>query len=173
MVNIKHVVFSFILPITMLVVIPFFILWLGEARTLFTLLNQNFAVLIIGFIILGAGLVLWIDCVVLFYKIGIGTLFPSKTIETKELVIVGPYKYVRNPMIIGVIITNMGEALVFSSWWMLVLAACFFVINTIYMPLSEEKGLVKRFGADYLRYKANVRGWIPKLEPYFRREELK
>ena len=142
------------------------ILWLGEGRTIFTILNSNLILLVIGFIVLGMGLLLWLDCVVLFYKIGKGTLFPSKKVETKSLVIVGPYKYVRNPMIIGVIITSVGESLVFGSMWILFFAFCFLIGNLIYIPLSEEKHLIERFGEEYIHYKKCVRGWIPKLKAY-------
>jgi hypothetical protein len=42
----------------------------------------------------------------------------------------------------------------------------FAVINTIDLPLSEEPGLVNRFGDDYLTYKRNVPRWIPRLTPW-------
>ena len=46
--------------------------------------------------------------------------------------------------------------------WMLV----FFIAHAIYFPLSEEKGLKKRFGDDYREYCAHVPRWIPKLRPW-------
>jgi protein-S-isoprenylcysteine O-methyltransferase Ste14 len=171
LVSIKQVIFSFILPFIVLVIVPSLILWLGEGRTIFTVLNSNLILLVFGFIVLGSGLLLWLDCVVLFYKIGKGTLFPSKQIETKSLVIVGPYKYVRNPMIIGVIITSIGESFIFSSRWILIFSLIFFGVNIIYMPLSEEKGLVERFGEEYLDYRKQVRGWIPKFHAYSKVED--
>jgi protein-S-isoprenylcysteine O-methyltransferase Ste14 len=36
----------------------------------------------------------------------------------------------------------------------------------IYFPLMEEKGLDKRFGDDYRRYKANVPRWVPNLKAW-------
>ena len=40
------------------------------------------------------------------------------------------------------------------------------MVNVVYIPLSEEPGLAKRFGDDYLTYKQNVPRWIPRLKPW-------
>lgn len=56
-------------------------------------------------ILSGAALQAW--CIVLFQRIGLGT--PSPAVPTARLVIVGPYRYVRNPM-------NIGEIAVFLGW---------------------------------------------------------
>jgi protein-S-isoprenylcysteine O-methyltransferase Ste14 len=45
-------------------------------------------------------------------------------------------------------------------------------INVIYIPLSEEPGLARRFGDDYLEYKRNVPRWIPRITPW-RPEDLR
>ena len=49
-------------------------------------------------------------------------------------------------------------------------AFCWFafagVVYAVYIPLSEEPGLVKRFGEEYLTYKQNVPRWIPRLTPW-------
>jgi len=39
-------------------------------------------------------------------------------------------------------------------------------INAIYIPLLEEPGLVRRFGADYETYRRHVPRWIPRLSPW-------
>ena len=39
-------------------------------------------------------------------------------------------------------------------------------VNALYLPLVEEPALRRRFGADYDRYTANVRRWIPRLRPW-------
>lgn len=38
--------------------------------------------------------------------------------------------------------------------------------DLIYIPLFEEKSLIKRFGADYELYKKNVLRWIPRIKPW-------
>jgi protein-S-isoprenylcysteine O-methyltransferase Ste14 len=39
-------------------------------------------------------------------------------------------------------------------------------VNAIYIPLLEEPGLERRFGADYVLYKRNVPRWIPRLRAW-------
>ena len=64
-------------------------------------------------------------------------------------------------MISSIIILQVGEALVFASPGIAVLAVVFFVINTVYFIYSEEPGLEKRFGAEYIEYKRNVPHGFP------------
>jgi protein-S-isoprenylcysteine O-methyltransferase Ste14 len=97
----------------------------------------------------------------LFARVGEGTLAPWD--PTRKLVVRGPYRHVRNPMITGVLAILLGEAALFGSWPLLVWAFGFFALNAIYMPLVEEPGLVRRFGDDYVRYRRNVPRWLPRL----------
>jgi protein-S-isoprenylcysteine O-methyltransferase Ste14 len=116
------------------------------------------AVLIVG------GLVLWAWTVALFARIGKGTLAPWD--PTRRLVVDGPYRHVRNPMISGVISILLGEAALLGSWPLLAWALAFVALNATYIPLAEEPGLVRRFGDDYLRYRENVPRWLPRPSPW-------
>jgi protein-S-isoprenylcysteine O-methyltransferase Ste14 len=100
----------------------------------------------------------------LFLRVGEGTPVPWE--PPKNLVVRGPYCYVRNPMISGVMILLVAEALVLRSWPIFLWAALFCVVNTIYFMWSEEPGLERRFGEDYRRYKASVPRWIPRVRPW-------
>jgi len=84
----------------------------------------------------------------------------------RRLVAVGPYQYVRNPMISAVLTMLLGEALFLGSRVIGIWAATFFVINNIYFRFSEEPGLERRFGAGYLEYKSGVRRWVPGRKPW-------
>jgi protein-S-isoprenylcysteine O-methyltransferase Ste14 len=85
---------------------------------------------------------------------------------TQRLVVAGPYRHVRNPMISSVLFMVAGQALLWGSGLTAALAAVFFVVNHVYFITSEEPGLVKRFGDSYRAYKANVPRWLPRLQPY-------
>ena len=111
---------------------------------------------------IGFTLISW--TVSLFTKVGGGT--PAPWEPPKKLVIRGPYRYVRNPMITGALFMLSTEAILFHSWPIAIWMMIFFVGNALYFPLSEEKGLEMRFGDDYLAYKANVPRWIPRLRPW-------
>ena len=110
------------------------------------------------------GLALFVWCVSLFARRGQGTIMPWD--PTQRLVVAGPYRHVRNPMISGVLFMVAGLALLRGSALTGALAAFFFVVNHVYFIYSEEPGLVKRFGQSYRTYKANVPRWLPRLRPY-------
>ena len=80
--------------------------------------------------------------------------------------VAGPYRYVRNPMLTGVLFMLTAESLLFVSWPLFGWVVAFFLINTTYFLTIEEPGLEKRFGEDYRRYKSNVPRWIPRFRPW-------
>ena len=90
------------------------------------------------------GLVLFASSLRRFAVQGKGTLAPWD--PPSQLVIVGPYRFVRNPMISGVLFTLFGEALILLSWPHFQWAVMFLVINAIYIPLFEEPQLEALFG---------------------------
>ena len=111
-----------------------------------------------------AGLVLLVKTISLFATIGRGTLAPWD--PTHKLVIRGVYRYVRNPMISGVLCILLGEATIFGSLPLFYWFVFFLLGNLIYMPLVEERDLERRFGADYTFYRQNVPRWIPRSRPW-------
>jgi protein-S-isoprenylcysteine O-methyltransferase Ste14 len=76
-------------------------------------------------------------------------------------------------MISGVLMIFLGEALIFASIQLFVFFLVMFGINHIYFVYSEEPGLVRRFGEDYIEYKKNVPRWIPRLTPWDKKNEEK
>jgi protein-S-isoprenylcysteine O-methyltransferase Ste14 len=110
------------------------------------------------------GLMLFVWCVSLFARVGRGTLAPWD--ETQNLVSIGPYRYVRNPMISGVALMLVGQALFWGSWVLCFWVCLFIVINHLYFVLSEEPGLERRFKEPYRVYRANVPRWIPRLRSW-------
>jgi protein-S-isoprenylcysteine O-methyltransferase Ste14 len=117
-----------------------------------------------GLLLLVAGLTLMYQTISLFALVGKGTLAPWDA--TQRLVVRGVYRYTRNPMITGVFCVLLGEAALAGSLSIFYWAGLFILINMIYMPLSEEPGLARRFGNDYALYKQNVPCWIPRLTPW-------
>ena len=119
---------------------------------------------LLGVAVVLAGLALFVWCVTLFARRGRGTIMPWD--PTQRLVVAGPYRHVRNPMISSVLFMVAGLALLRGSALTSALALFFFVVNHFYFIASEEPGLLKRFGESYLTYKANVPRWLPRLRPY-------
>jgi protein-S-isoprenylcysteine O-methyltransferase Ste14 len=123
---------------------------------------------VVGIPLIALGVLLVISTVTLFATVGRGTLAPWD--PTSRLVVQGPYRYVRNPMISGVLFILLGEAACIASLPLLIWFAAVFAVNAVYLPLVEERGLRRRFGADYEAYRANVPRWIPRLRPWTNEE---
>jgi protein-S-isoprenylcysteine O-methyltransferase Ste14 len=157
---IKNMV-SFILPVTVLIIVP---LWVENDRTIHFGLS-----LICALLLILLGLTTMTVTISSFIRIGKGTLAPWS--PTKKLVIKGLYRYVRNPMILGVLTVLFGEALIVRSQNILIWAVAFFVINTFYFIVYEEPNLEQRFGNEYREYKKHVSRWLPRLTAYHQNEE--
>jgi len=111
-----------------------------------------------------AGLRLAQQTILFFRTVGEGTLAPWD--PTRRLVLRGPYLPVRNPMITGVGLILMGEALVLGSAPIVLELGLFILANATYIPLIEEPGLARRFGEEYELYRRGVPRWIPRRSPW-------
>jgi protein-S-isoprenylcysteine O-methyltransferase Ste14 len=149
-----------VLPFTVTVVVPALLLraWNGLPFAPALWLR------LLGGLLLLAGLSLVVWTIRLFAHYGQGTLAPWD--PPRHLVVRGPYRHVRNPMITGVGLVLLGEAALFGSLLLLAGLGLFAVINAVYTPLSEEPGLRRRFGAEYDNYCRHVPRWLPRLTPW-------
>ena len=112
----------------------------------------------------GAGLLLVCVTVWQFAAVGRGTLAPWD--PPRHLVVRGAYRYVRNPMISGVVLVLVGETALFGSVRLLGWAAAFLVLNLAYIPAVEERGLARRFGGEYGVYCEHVPRWVPRTRAW-------
>ena len=154
-----------ILPGTVLVFIPAIILLMTQGSRFHPDISSPDEILFwVAILLAGIGVMFSMWTARLFMKFGDGT--PAPWDPPRKMVIRGPYRHVRNPMITSVLVNLLAEAIFFRSWpmafWMLI----FFLGNAVYFPLVEEKGLEKRFGDDYLRYKTHVPRWIPRFRAW-------
>ena len=161
---IRHLLAIALLPFTVAVVVP---VWIARRYGVVPLVGGPLgaiAVQLAGVAVLGVGLALFVASVWRFATEGKGTLAPWD--PPRAFVVNGPYRFVRNPMISGVIFLLLGEALVLLSLPHGVWAAAFFVLNLIYIPLIEEPQLEQRFGEPYREYRRHVRRFVPRLRPW-------
>ena len=155
-----------VLPGTVTLLVPGLILILGDGPDIGWGFAGAAAALpvLLGVTIYAAGFSIWLWTVRLLARIGKGTLAPWD--PTSRLVVAGPYRYVRNPMITAVITALLGEAALFGSPDIAIWAGIFFVFNYLGFLVYEEPGLVRRFGDAYREYKRNVPRWIPRRSPW-------
>lgn len=113
----------------------------------------------------GLGFAVALRCVWDFGRTGHGT--PAPVAPPKRLVVVGFYRYVRNPMYVGFLTGWTGLWIVFGKGNLAVIAvACLVVLGVhLFVVGYEEPTLRKMFGAEYEEYCRNVRRWIPRLRP--------
>jgi protein-S-isoprenylcysteine O-methyltransferase Ste14 len=161
----RHLLSILVLPFTVTVIVP---LWLLRNDLSRDLVPQGAAVrslvLVAGCAAFLIGLILLISTVAHFAGKGRGTLAPWD--PPRVLVINGVYRYVRNPMISGVLFILLAESLLTGSRRIVVWFILFLVMNLVYIPLLEEPGLTARFGERYRLYKGNVPRWLPRVSPW-------
>jgi protein-S-isoprenylcysteine O-methyltransferase Ste14 len=151
----RTVLFTLLIPGTVLGVIPFALVasgWgpridLGSARLL-------------GWVLVVPGLAVIFWCFVDFVRRGRGT--PAPYDPPRELVLGGLYRYVRNPQYIGVVLVTSGEALLTGRVILLAYAACLAVLYHLFVKFYEEPTLRRTFGPAYDRYCATVPRWVPR-----------
>jgi protein-S-isoprenylcysteine O-methyltransferase Ste14 len=158
----RHVRAIVLLPGNVIVVVPALLLLVLEGPNVGWGLGGPGAVVVVllGAVLNAAGVALWVWTVRLLARIGQGTL--ATWDPTRHLVVTGPYRHARNPMITAVAGVLLGEAVLFGSPALLVWAGAFLAINQAYFLRYEEPGLERRFGEEYRRYKQHVPRWIPR-----------
>jgi len=164
--GLRHLLAILLLPFVVVVIIPRWLLrvWsVWDTRWVDGTFVAAFAH-IAGIVVFLSGFALFAWCISLFARVGQGTLAPWD--PTRRLVAVGPYRYMRNPMISGVVTMLAGEGIFLGSRVIAVWAATFIAINQVYFMLFEEPGLERRFGAAYREYKSAVPRWVPRATPW-------
>ena len=144
-------------PLNVMGVIPALILrFYGELK----FYQFNYLPTVLGVFLIVVGLYICWTTVSLFTDYGKGT--PAPWAPPKNLVTIDVYRYVRNPMMIGVLSVLIGEATLFMSLEILMWFFMFFIGSVILVPCWEEVDLEKRFADSYKEYKSQVPRWMPK-----------
>ena len=151
----RTLLFALLVPGIELVVIPFILVRytgvqfdLGGLRPVALLLFLP-----------GVAIILW--CFIDFIRCGRGT--PAPYDPPRRLVVAGLYRYARNPQYIGVVLVALSEALFFGSWVLVGYAGFFAAGYHFFVRFYEEPTLTRLFGEEYVRYRAAVPRWLPKL----------
>jgi protein-S-isoprenylcysteine O-methyltransferase Ste14 len=154
MLILKNLLFTLIAPCSVALYIPYL---LTRRETVKGGLSPVVAIL---FFAIGGVIYFW--CLWHFASYGRGT--PAPIDSPKKLVIRGLYKYVRNPMYVGVITTILGWVILYHSWFLLIYAFFVWICFELFIVFYEEPHLRKFFGDEYEQYCARVGRWIPKIK---------
>jgi protein-S-isoprenylcysteine O-methyltransferase Ste14 len=151
---IKTIVFTFLVPGTVTILVPY---WLLSSSSVPPLQLSVFRYFGVFPILIGIAIYLW--CAWDFTFAGRGT--PAPIDPPKELVVRGLYRYVRNPMYVGILSILLGGALLFASRRLFAYTAIVFIFFFLFVVAYEEPILREKFGESYRQYCRNVPRWIP------------
>jgi len=155
MTALKSLVFLILAPGLVAAYIPFALLPRGPQVE-----TGRFADLAFPIWLLGGVMILW--CFWEFTFTGHGT--PAPIDPPKELVVTGFYRYVRNPIYLGLLTILIGHFLWFKTIWLLAYAVVVFLAFHLFVTFYEEPTLQEKFGAAYEQYCKSVPRWIPKIK---------
>ena len=113
----------------------------------------------IGFALLGVGVAIYGSCAWHFGARGGGT--PAPIDPPRTLVVSGPYRVVRNPMFVGVLVALLGDVLVYRSPSVAVFAGSMALLFHVFIVGYEEPKLRRLFGPSFIAYCESVPRWLP------------
>ena len=118
----------------------------------------------LGCLLIALGLIPLFESIFRFVREGRGTLSPTHPTET--LVVTGLYRYVRNPMYVGILTILLGQIILFLNKSLAIYAVCVAIAMNLFVLLHEEPTLRARYGEQYISFCRNVPRWIPRLTPW-------
>ena len=157
---ISSLVFLLLAPGVVAGLVPW---WISRWQMRLPLLGTS-AVRLLGVVLIVAGVPMLLDSFARFAIQGLGT--PAPVLPTKHLVVSGLYRYVRNPMYVGVVATVLGQGLLFGNVRLLSYDVVLWLTFHIFVRGYEEPKLRKTFGDEYVRFYAAVPRWIPRVSPW-------
>jgi protein-S-isoprenylcysteine O-methyltransferase Ste14 len=123
-----------------------------------------FPLRIAGCLLVLASLPVLLDSFARFALEGLGT--PAPVFPTKQLVVTGWYRYVRNPMYVAVVSEIAGQGQIFGNVTLLEYGALVWLFFHLFVLTYEEPKLRATFGEEYELFCTNVPRWIPRLTPW-------
>lgn len=106
----------------------------------------------VGFVVLAGGMLLFIVCVISLKRAFLGDVEPA----TDRLVATGPYRWVRHPLYLSMILATIGLAVAFRSLCALVIILFIFMPAGLWCARLEEQALGRRFGQEWEDYAAKT-----------------
>ncbi len=114
---------------------------------------------LVGGLLIVPGIIGLLDSFARFALRGLGT--PAPVFPTKHLVVGGLYRFVRNPMYVAVVMTILGQGLIFGSVALLAYGGLVWLLFHLFVLFYEEPKLGRSFPSDYQSFCAEVPRWIP------------
>lgn len=152
---IRTALFLVLVPGTVFGLVPAWLLASGWAHAV-TLGAWRF----LGVPLVVGGVILLLWCFADFVRRGQGT--PAPIDPPKQLVTVGPYRWVRNPMYLAGGLILSGQAVLWEAPTLLGYIAGFWFVTHVFVIAYEEPKLARQFEEQYRTYREVVPRWIPR-----------
>ena len=149
-------VFLVVAPGTIAGLVPW---WISRWRMQPPLLGSS-ALRLLGLALMAPGLAVLLDSFARFALTGRGT--PAPVLPPRQLVVVGLYRHVRNPMYVAVVSLIVGQGLLLGDARVVGYGALVWTAFHLFVLGYEEPTLRRSFGLEYERYCANVARWLPR-----------
>jgi protein-S-isoprenylcysteine O-methyltransferase Ste14 len=88
------------------------------------------------------------------------TVDPRYPEKASKLVVIGIYRYSRNPMYLAIVMVLFGISVYLGALSSFLILMLFVAYINRYQIVPEEQILEKKFGERYSKYTKNVRRWI-------------
>ena len=157
MLVLRTVVFTLLVPGSVAGLVPWLIATQPGPRIAWLLAGEWHPLALVP---MAVGFALYLACAGRFVVEGHGT--PAPIDPPRQLVVRGPYRWVRNPMYVAVAAVLLGEVLLSASAWLAAYAAFVCLAFHLFVRLYEEPHLTAQFGEPYRAYAARVPRWIPR-----------
>lgn len=115
-----------------------------------------------GVIFMAAGFIFAIYCTLLLFLPISGKPVPYDSYH--KFVATGPYRYVRNPFLLGIAVVLIGESIFIAEIAMFAYTLVMMLCMHFWIVFFEEPALMDRYGDEYLSYMKRVSRWLPFLK---------
>jgi protein-S-isoprenylcysteine O-methyltransferase Ste14 len=119
---------------------------------------------VVGAVLFALGGALGLTTGAVMAVVGKGTPLPADC--PRELVVAGPYRFVRNPMAVAGLAQGVAVGVFLGSPAVVLYALAGGPVWDVFVRPWEERDLERRFGEPYRLYRRAVRCWRPRLTPY-------
>lgn len=119
---------------------------------------------LLGLLIFMAASTVFLICIWTIVWMGNGTPWPWD--ENTNFVVAGPYRFVRNPMVLAAAGQGLASALILGSYFGLAYLLIGFVAWNFILRPMEEADLSHRFGRSYVEYFHSVPAYLPMFHGY-------
>ena len=111
----------------------------------------------VGAVLIAVAFLIFVPAMMLFFKAKTN-IDPHK--PTTAIISKGPFRWTRNPLYLALAVLQLGIAAAVDGIWIALMIVPAVIVIHYGVIAREERYLERKFGDEYLSYKAAVRRWV-------------